>query len=799
VPEYLAPGVFVEEVSFRAKSIEGVSTSTTGFVGPTRRGPVARTDAGGRPPDALEVLTSFADFQRIYGGFTDLAFRGEAAALNYLAHAVRAYFDNGGSRLFVARVFAGDGGTAASPVVGGGEARFVARFPGAAGNGTLSFSEHAEPVTTAALGRVVAGSVIRTGTGSRAATGGRITGGRGPFALPQDGQLMLTVGGVDVAITVHGESAEVTGGAVAADVTLATNNVLTVQLDGRRVAIELPAAATPRAALVDAINRNLRGGYARLGAANALVIGSDVAGRASRVKVLSSGAGAALGFNGDPEKLGSTIAANNVDDRGAVTASDLDRLLAAAAPGAASAGADRAGNLTLGTVATGAGPNTRIAIRVPNPVPAGVTLIHESLGFTATASGAGGAGATQVYYLRDANGIWRDAGSNALPANADSLGIEVVTVNVIATDGDDGQKQYESLGLHPDHPRYLGAAMSVNPSRRSDKLEQLFAFSPGATPPGALALLTALQTNATVQLAGGHDGGRATGPDYETALQALAAIEDISIVAAPGSSADDNLRQSVHNALISHAETRRAYRIAVLDSRRISTMSEAREDRAPLDSTRAALYAPWVVVPNPMYRTGDDSQPREIALPPSGFVTGVYARTDVLRGVFKAPANEIVRGVLRYDLEINFAQQETLNPIGINCLRSFPNRGNRVWGARTISSDPEWKYVSVRRYFNYLERSIDVGTQWAVFEPNGERLWSNVRETVASFLVNEWRSGALLGGSPKEAFFVRCDRSTMDQNDLDNGRLVCLIGVAVVKPAEFVILRVGQKTAEARS
>jgi Bacteriophage tail sheath protein len=192
------------------------------------------------------------------------------------------------------------------------------------------------------------------------------------------------------------------------------------------------------------------------------------------------------------------------------------------------------------------------------------------------------------------------------------------------------------------------------------------------------------------------------------------------------------------------------------------------------------------------------SRPREIALPPSGFVTGIYARTDVTRGVFKAPANEVVLGALRHDLDINFAQQETLNPIGINCLRSFPNRGNRVWGARTVSSDPEWKYVNVRRYFNYLERSIDVGTQWVVFEPNGERLWANVKETISDYLVNEWRSGALLG-SVKEAFFVRCDRSTMDQNDIDNGRLVCLIGVAVVKPAEFVIFRIGQKTVDARS
>jgi phage tail sheath protein FI len=140
-----------------------------------------------------------------------------------------------------------------------------------------------------------------------------------------------------------------------------------------------------------------------------------------------------------------------------------------------------------------------------------------------------------------------------------------------------------------------------------------------------------------------------------------------------------------------------------------------------------------------------------------------------------------------------------LNPEGINCFRFFPGRGFRLWGARTISSNSEWKYVNVRRYFIYLERSIDKGTQWAVFEPNGEALWANVRRTIESFLFNEFQSGALLGAKPEQAYFVKCDRSTITQNDLDNGRLVCLIGVAALKPAEFVIFRIGQKTADARS
>ena len=204
-------------------------------------------------------------------------------------------------------------------------------------------------------------------------------------------------------------------------------------------------------------------------------------------------------------------------------------------------------------------------------------------------------------------------------------------------------------------------------------------------------------------------------------------------------------------------------------------------------------------MPNPLARVGHDDIPKEITLPPSGFVCGIYARNDVERGVYKAPANEVVRGALRFESDINFATQEVLNPIGVNVLRFLSGRGYRLWGARLASSDPEWKYVSDRRYFNFLEASIDRGTQWAVFEPNGERLWTNIRQTISDFLLNEWQSGALLGSSVEQAFFVRCDRSTMTQNDLDNGRLVCLIGVAIIRPAEFVIFRIGQKTAEARA
>ena len=337
-------------------------------------------------------------------------------------------------------------------------------------------------------------------------------------------------------------------------------------------------------------------------------------------------------------------------------------------------------------------------------------------------------------------------------------------------------------------------------------LNALDAFSGG----GVIAGLNDFNSTADARsidltLDGGDDGDRPTSAEYagearpdstsKTGLKALEDIDDISIVAAPGStyqrSGDTSYSSHVAanlNLLISHAE-RMKYRISVLDSSNEQTLSDVRAQRAKIDSKFAAFYYPWIRIVDPI-------NGKEANMPPSGFVAGIYARNDIERAVFKAPANEVVSGAIGFEATINKAQQDVLNPEGINCFRFFEGRGFRLWGARTISSDPEWKYVNLRRYFIYLEHSIDKGTQWAVFEPNGELLWANVRRTVEDFLFNEWQMGAPLGDKPEKAFFVRCDRSTMTQNDLDNGRLVCKIGVAPLRPAEFVIFRIGQWTAD---
>lgn len=621
MPEYLAPGVYVEETSFRAKSIEGVSTSTAGFVGPARYGP-----ADGLP----ELVTSFAEFERIFGGLDRLEYVDEERSHNYLAHGVRSFFDNGGKRVYVSRIFRpedlANGGRASATFDG---ITASARFPGRAGEARVSFT----------------------------------------FRL---------------------------GG-----------NVLSTQRD--------------RISDTDTITYNVLRG----------VSPDDVVWVADPTSPPT----------GDP------------------TTGTLAR-------------AERLFSVALGRNTWTLHPAT------------GAEVALEDLA----------AGADRIYAL--------------------TVSVEVTFVdrlgNVLRRD------TFENLGFTPGARNSLDLVFSETIPGRSQELRTPLVLDFGALATGpeiAAVLLQRLDPGVAgnvfaarsrsfeVLLTGGSDGHRPSAADYEgevrddglvkTGLAALEDIPDVSIVAAPGYSAggDEEAAQAVSNALISHAERMR-YRIAVLDATEGAAISEVRAQRAQLDSHHAAFYYPWVRVQDPV-------TDQQIVLPPSGFVTGIYARNDVENGVHKAPANEIVRGALGFETTLNTAQQDVLNPEGINCFRFFEGRGNRLWGARTASSDPEWKYVNLRRYFAFLERSIDRGTQWVVFENNSEPLWANVRRTIEDFLFNEWKQGHLMGEKPETSYFVKCDRTTMTQNDFDNGRLVCLIGVAPVRPAEFVIFRIGQWTGDA--
>lgn len=392
---------------------------------------------------------------------------------------------------------------------------------------------------------------------------------------------------------------------------------------------------------------------------------------------------------------------------------------------------------------------------------------------------------------------------------------------------------FAALSLDPRHSRYfqsvIGATWNMASSatthddsgralRRGDRrsegesrhvrvldLAPTQALRPGAvftriTPPGGVPRLLLLP------LGGGNDviagitddtyiGADHVDPELRTGLYTLNNIEEISIVAMPGGTSPE-----LQNALITHCEQRR-YRFAVLDGNPPprDSMTEIQQQRQRYDTKYAALYHPWLLIPDPYPDV--QGPPPDYAIPPSGHMAGIYARTDIERGVHKAPANEVVRGVIGLQRVLNKEQHDILNPypVNINVIRDFRpvNRGIRIYGGRCITSDSDWKYVNVRRLLIFIEASIDRGLQWVVFEPNAEPLWARVRRAIANFLTLVWRNGALEGTKVEEAFFVKCDRTTMTQTDIDQGRLICLVGVAPVKPAEYVIVRIGLWTAHA--
>jgi uncharacterized protein len=414
--------------------------------------------------------------------------------------------------------------------------------------------------------------------------------------------------------------------------------------------------------------------------------------------------------------------------------------------------------------------------------------------------------ATNVLGYRNAAGTGVDAVGSVAGMNAASH----ITLRVTVGWGERSDV-YAGLELDPAHPRSIhNVLQAVDPV---DEFSLVWLdVATGATAPTPDALLAGLLSLVNdTRMTGGTEQvltaavvlGRVANPDVvteaATGLFALADQEDIAIVSSPDIVRFDTEteRKTATDDLIGHCDAPKAYRIGIVDPPRDSSISEVREFRSQFDSTYAALYYPWVEIVDPTAKVDPTAGPALLQLPPSGFVAGIYARSDIDRGVHKAPANEVVLGITKFITNVTYDRQSVLNPEGINALRFFEGRANRVWGARTMSSDPEWKYVNVRRLFNFLEHSIDRSTQWAVFEPNNEQLWANIRQTIEDFLEVVWRTGALMGTRPEEAYFVRCDRTTMTQNDLDNGRLICLIGVAPTYPAEFVIFRIGQWTADA--
>jgi uncharacterized protein len=277
-------------------------------------------------------------------------------------------------------------------------------------------------------------------------------------------------------------------------------------------------------------------------------------------------------------------------------------------------------------------------------------------------------------------------------------------------------------------------------------------------------------------------------------MGSLAAVDEVTMVVMPdamtlATNGDDTALRDLQGKMLAHCENM-GDRMAIIDAPPNLLPQEILEWRmntAGYDSKMGALYYPWIEVMDPLTN-------RPLMVPPSGHVAGVWCRTDGTRGVHKAPANEVVMGANGLAFQVTQAEQGGLNKVGINCIRSFPGRGIRIWGARTLSSDPEWRYINVRRLFNFISESIIDGTQWSVFEPNDHRLWAALKISTGNFLTRVWRSGALFGQTADQAFFVKCDDETNPPEDIEAGQVTVEVGIAPVKPAEFVVFRLSQFT-----
>jgi len=655
MPEYLSPGVYVEEVPSGPRPIQGVGTSTAGFAGLTERGPTVP-----------RLVTNFGDYQRWYGGLI-------APTVSYLPHAVRGFFDNGGQRLFVARVVGNNAGTAGLQIAAPGPGNDAANFLRVAAIGPGAWG-----------GRLL----VRIDAATQA----------DPLAMPPRDWFRLTV-------LYYADRIP----APFVDPTLPANlsNPARREPDALEVFDNLAGAEDSARSAVRVVN-----------AASRLV-------QLSWVNVVNPPFGARPDDTPMPAPSTEVFASNDPDTELRVTA---------VAPGAA-------GDVIEVTIENGTAANSfRITVDdTANP--------------------------PEVY----------DDIPDASPQQA------LTTINAASTLVRLSWNQANPPApAPPSRPQNSGGAVNL-------------ANGAGSLATGGTDGVAVTPTE--------FIGSEVPPPDDRVGLAGLATIDEIALLAAP-----DDVNPAINNAflirdaVIDQCETLRD-RFAVLSI--AQGQGQVANVRPPRDSSYGAVYYPWVHVVDPRTQ-------QVIDLPSTGHVVGIYARTDVERGVHKAPANEVVRGILSRDLgpdtkplefQVVKGQHDILNPLGVNVIRDFRSdgRGIRVWGARTMSSDPLWRYVNVRRLFIFVEESIDEGTQWVVFEPNDEPLWARLRQTISNFLTTVWRSGALQGTTADEAFFVRCDRTTMTQDDIDSGRLICEIGIAPVKPAEFVIFRIQQKTLEAQA
>jgi phage tail sheath protein FI len=750
MPEYLSPGVYVEEVDAGPRPIAGVSTSTAGMVGVTQRGPTT-----GKP----KLVTNFLEYQTTFGGFLpepDPAIR-DAWAENpteggrwwLFPLAVKGFFDNGGQRLYVKRVVSGDA-EAASGTLGSGLVSPITQ-DAAAGATTLQLGHligftGTDEITVVRGDNVEIGSATITGYN---ATTGRVTLGAGLAAEVK---------------TARGDYVQKG----------ARNNTPSLQFSasspgswGKTVQVRIsPSVSASLPVLADSNE----------GPLFVTALAADADRNAASIQV-----NAVPGLDPGPLPDDVWILINNRRFKVTVAQPADGKVTLTFPDGTTHAPWKTA--LTVRRVRlanAGAGPELRIS-GSGRLYPGAVTQLDTGDKLTTL----------NVVSIAADDLVTFDANTPEQVFESARLVLIESTVDTRFADPGGGSvtETFRNLRLTGNAPgTVVGTLASQSRLVRATTLTGISTDPAHFPTPGTGSWISLADDGSdafdglTVANFVGTDGGSGK----RTGIVALEDIDEIAICAVPGVWAG-----TVESALVTHCEQLKD-RFAVLDPQDGLDIEGVQAFREPFDTKYAALYYPWLVV-------NDPSTGQFVEAPPSGHVIGIYARTDTERGVHKAPANAVIRGIRLTDgiaQDVTKRHQDLLNPRGINALRFFPGLGQRVWGARTLSSDTSWKYVNVRRLFLFLEESIDEGTQWVVFEPNDEPLWALVRQTVANFLTTVWRTGALAGTTADEAFFVHCDRSTMTDDDIANGRLICVIGVAPVFPAEFVIFRIQQKTRE---
>jgi uncharacterized protein len=822
MPEYLSPGVYVEEIDAGPKPIEGVSTSTAGAVGVTRLGP-----STGKP----ELVTSFTEFQRKFGGFldhpepklvNDWALRKEEGARWWLFPlSVKGFFDNGGQRLYVKRVFARNGAKASSTDLGQGVIAELTHDAAATAD-TIRVRQHLGVQNNDQV-HLFAGGVALTGnpftvTGYDASArltlnkpvGAELKAGTSYVqivARNATGTLKVTAKSVgewgdDVRVRVR----PMVGGGLS----ILANPLLPANAGG-------PTAKVVTNPDLKNVTVDNEAGFSvhdgiLIGATEHVITAIDVptkkftfvpdlpaavAANTPVVRIRGTQTTLAAAANaGDPDitvNLGPGFIAG---DRVRIDGKDYT-ISAPTAP----AGAPPTRKFTITpAVPAGGWPLNLTVARVPaanTPGPGAKTLNVQNASqlyvdaLVELDNGTQKERFTVTEVIGQTVTFSADLANNYFPGHLVRLIEAVVEVEYRPGDVVEATEIFSNLRLVDDsslsyivrHVNAQSKYVNLEAIGLSNDLKKFPSVPPPLAGPQQHWAKLEKGEDAYDKLTVDDFVGVDEGSGKRTGITALEDIDEISICMVP-----DVWAKTVRDALITHCETLKD-RFAILDPKDGLSIEEIREVRETMDSKYAALYYPWLQVRDP-------SVGRNVHVAPSAHMAGVYARVDVERGVHKAPANEVIRNITDIEQHVTRREQDLLNPKGINALRFFPGRGNRVWGARTISSDSSWKYINVRRLFLFVEESIDEGTQWVVFEPNDEPLWARVRQTITNFLTSVWRTGALQGATADEAFFVRCDRTTMTQDDIDNGRLICLIGIAPVKPAEFVIFRIQQKTLE---